>query len=78
MLQLIAGLSLFPRESAPLFKTCALFGSFLMSLVGLVAILQMSLSVTDQGPLLAGLLVYTLIIFVNVRSSSYSLPPSQF
>lgn len=44
-----------------------------MSLVGLVAILQMSLSVADQGPLLAGLLVYTVIIFVNVSRKSYHL-----
>lgn len=65
LIQLIAGLSLFPAESAPLFKTCTLFGAFLMGVVGLIAVLQMTISATDQGPLLAGLAVYAAILFVK-------------
>src|SRR5687768_9022364 len=67
MIQVIAGLSLFPSESAPLFKTCAIFGAFLMGVVGLIAILQMTINALDQGPLLAGLSVYAAILFVKVQ-----------
>lgn len=40
-----------------------------MGVVGLVAVLQMTISATDQGPLLAGLAVYAAILFIKVLSS---------
>jgi len=65
LLTMLAGLSLFPKESAPLFKTCVLFGAFLMAIVGLIAIFQMSITIRDQLPLISGLVVYSGIIFTT-------------
>jgi len=67
LIQLLAGLALYPKESVPLFKASFIFSAALMFLVGAVATIQIFIDIEDQAPLLAGLGMYMIMLY----SSSY-------
>eukprot|EP01130_Rhizamoeba_saxonica_P017438 TRINITY_DN8451_c0_g1_i1.p1 TRINITY_DN8451_c0_g1~~TRINITY_DN8451_c0_g1_i1.p1 ORF type:complete len:871 (+),score=146.17 TRINITY_DN8451_c0_g1_i1:193-2805(+) len=60
LIQLLAGLSLYPKEALPMIEICCNFSTMLMGLVGLIAILQIFTSYQEQGPLIAGIAVYAI------------------
>lgn len=74
----LLGLSLFPQESTKLYNVCMMLGSFLMVFVGeslsfvsvlilsgIIAVLQIFRQIEEQAPLISGLIIYVLVMFIT-------------